>query len=97
VHESGSEGVCANPAEWGYSASRHKGRSNKKNQLRQSEAMPTERCSFLLGNLACQFIGGVQGCPNDQHLLGSGSSLKPSLSTADPRTGSGRNGGNSAH
>jgi hypothetical protein len=59
--------------------------------------VPAKRGSFLLGDFARQFIGGAQGCTDDQHLLGGSSSLKPGLSTSGPQTGCGRYCGNSAH
>ena len=37
--------------------------------------MPAERGAFLLGDLARELIGRVQGCSNNEHLLGGGSVL----------------------
>ena len=35
--------------------------------------MPAEGGAFLLGNLAREFIGRVQGCSDNEHFLGGGS------------------------
>ena len=37
--------------------------------------MPAERGAFLLGDLAGEIIGRVQGCSDNQHFLGGGSVL----------------------
>ena len=41
--------------------------------------MPAERGSFLLGNLARELIGRVQGCSDNEHFFGGGSVLSPTL------------------
>jgi hypothetical protein len=85
------------------SAKRHQlplgkhGRGESISQLRQGQPMPAEGSALLLGDRACQFIGRVETCPDDQYLLGQYPAFQPSARPVDSAVVRGRGGDNRAH
>jgi len=75
VHKSGDEGVHADPAERRQTANRQNWRGDGESQVREREPVPAERGAFLLGDIARELIGRVQGCSDNEHFLDSGSVL----------------------
>jgi hypothetical protein len=45
--------------------------------------MPPECSTFLLGDAAREFVGRIEGCPDDQRLLGRRSAFQPGARASD--------------
>ena len=75
VHKSRDESARADPTERCQTAVRQNWRSDGESQLGQREPMPAECGAFLLGDLARELIGRVQGCSDNERFLGGSSVL----------------------
>jgi hypothetical protein len=59
--------------------------------------MPPECSAFLSGDVARELVGRIEGCPDDQHLLGRRSAFQPGSRATDSAMIHGRDDGIRAH
>jgi hypothetical protein len=52
-------------------------------ELRQAEPVPAEHAAACLNNTACELVGSIKACPNDQQLFRWIAETEPSAATCD--------------
>ena len=97
MKEAGDSCLGSELADRGQTAFGQCRRCNIRCELRQGQPMPAERSAPRFGEAARQLVCGVQGCPENEHLLGGVSGFQPSASVVNPGTAGDRGDDGSCH
>src|SRR5580704_11306337 len=97
VYKPGDNGLGTDSAEWDETAHCQNRRGHSDSELGQCQPMPPECSAFLSGDAACELISRIEGCPDDQHLLGRRSAFQPGSRATDSAMIHGRDYGIRAH
>jgi hypothetical protein len=83
MHSATHYGLNAETADGHDAMHSHSRRREYCGELCQGYPAPAEHCAFLLNEAACELIGRIEACPDDQHFFRWGASLKPCPRTSD--------------
>lgn len=97
MHKAGNNSLCPNSAERDQPARGKRRRGNSGSQLRQGQPVPPEGSASLLGDSARELVGRVEGCSDDQYLLGRYSAFQPGERAPDAALVHNRDNGSRAH
>jgi hypothetical protein len=97
VHKAGDNSLCPNSAKRDQPARCKRRRGNSGSQLRQGQPMPPKGSASLLGDPARELVGRVEGCSDDQHLIGRDTAFQPSERSLDSALVHGRDDGSRVH
>ena len=83
MHRATYNGFDAEPAGGHDAARSHGWRGEGWGELRQRKSVPSKRAAGCLSDRACELVGRVEVCPNDQQLFRWGASHQPSPGTSN--------------